>query len=134
MIKHIIKFAKYAFIVVFVYIVFYTLYALKMMSKIVDIHFLCIIGLLAIFLYWVTVGVLSPKKLPFWKMHSRIKILLTGIVVVSIIVGVFIATEIYFLERDPQEVFYTNFQHLYRGFTTVHPFTDGALAKIKQNL
>lgn len=122
--KLFIKLIKYFVCVVALYFLIYTMYALVVISSKIDLYFICIILLGLVTIYWVLIGVYSPKKLPFFKfIKKRIIVLLVGFLVILILCGIFFYVETYIFKRNPLYVAYKNISFLYYAIYYIRPFS-----------
>lgn len=125
------KFLKYFLLTIICYIVAYIIYTVGKITNKVDTHFVVVFGIVIVFLHWMFIGMIYPKKLPFWRgIKSRIIIVMIGLIFISCAVGGFVAIETYLLKRNPVKVVYINIYYLYKGLSHIHPFTEHALTKV----
>lgn len=122
--KSLLRFKKYLLLTVLAYTVVYITYSLAVLTEKVDIYFVLALVLFVIMLYWVIVGIYSPSKLPFWKVKSRLLVILIGAMCIFTIAGCVIATEIFIFRRSPVYTLYKNVHYLYYGYKEMHPFAD----------
>ncbi len=129
-IQNIFKFKKLFLLVVLTYIALYITYSVAIIASKVDIYFVIIFAFFLIALYWLIVGILSPKYLPFFKsIKSRLLVLLCGFLTLLSLMGLVISIELYIFNRDPLNITYKNVYYIYHELIKIHPFKGDAFTR-----
>ncbi len=97
--KSCIKFFQYFLLICFFYVFSYLTFTLFSMAEYVDLYCIPILLLLFIAIYWLIIGIISPKNLPFFKTESRLLVIVSSILFVFLLFGTMCVVEVKFYKR-----------------------------------
>jgi len=118
----ILKFLQIFVLVCFFYLFAYATYILLSMAKYVDYYCIPSLLFLMLILYWLVVGVTFPQNLPFFKMQSRLLVVIISMLSVLALCAILIAIEMHYYKRPPIQNIMLNTYKVFAIAKQTNPF------------